>query len=108
MASRHHSLDLSELADVTDMLAGFEEHNSCELVTTFTVQKAGKARTIVLTMMAFEQAKEGQEAKLLGSVKLICSAMNLKTWNSVLTRGMYTLDFQLALHELGHAEPKKA
>jgi len=36
-----------------------------------------------------------------------CSTLNLKKWNSALIHAMYALDFQLALKELGHAEPKK-
>jgi len=101
-------LDLSELADVTDMVAGFEEHNGCELVTVFTVQRSEKGRTIVLVMTAQERMPGGMVAKYLASVSVICSALNLRNWNSVLTHAMYALDFQLALLELGHAAPKKA
>ena len=107
MASRHSSLDMSEIADVTDMVAGFQEHNSCRLVIVVTMEGTPKHRTLVLGMEAWDPAENSQGPTLLASVNVKCSTLNLKKWNSALIHAMYALDFQLALKELGHAEPKK-
>jgi hypothetical protein len=98
---------MSEIADVTDMIAGFQEHNSCWLMVVVTMEETPKHRTLVLGMTAYDAPIVSLGAKPLASVSVKCSAMNLKKWNSALTHAMYALDFQLALKELGHAEPKK-
>ena len=108
MASRHHSLEMSEIADVTDMLCSFEQHNSCRIGVRARTLVSSVVRTIVLELTAWEGEPYEQEAKCLASVSVICSAMNLRNWNSALIHGMYALDFRLALGELGHAAPQKA
>lgn len=107
MASRHHSLDLSEIADITDMLLGFQEHNSCLVSLGVTVEAEGKHRSLVISVEAWTTDSNRTGAPLLASVSVKCSALNLRNWNSALTHALYALDFQLALLELGHAEPKK-
>lgn len=108
MGSRHHSLDLSEIADVTDMLNGFQQHNSCRIVVEVSVEVVDQVPGIVLVAKAYEGDPALLGAKPLGSVSVKCSTMNLKAWNSALIHVMYALDFQLALNELGHAAPQKA
>lgn len=90
------------------MLCGFEEHNSCRIVLVVEPVRVEKAPTLRIVAQAWPKTGVvvGQEPLVLVSV--ICSALNLKAWNSALTHVMYALDFQLALNELGHAEPKKA
>lgn len=99
---------MSEVADLTDMVAGFEEHNSCMLVMQITSIITPKDRDLLLVMTAYPKDTVLPEASCLASVSVKCSATNLAHWNSALTHAMYALDFQLALNELGHAEPKKS
>jgi len=108
LASRHHSLDLSEVADITDMLCGFEAHNSCRIEVRVETLSLMKGRTLVVKGMAWNTKEDVPEAKLLASVSVTCSALNLRNWNSVLTHLMYALDFQLALQELEKEQTKKA
>jgi len=108
LASRHHSLEMSEIADVTDMLNGFQTHNSCLITVEVSVEVVNKAPGLVLLAKAWKAEEVRSGASLLASVSVKCSAMNLKQWNSALTHVMYALDFQLALLELGHAAPQKA
>lgn len=108
MASRHHSLDLSELADVTDLVAGFEEHNNVRLSIRFSrVSKQGVPGLMVVAE-AWPPEDDLAEVKPLASVNVRCLALNLRTWNAVLTHVMYALDFQLALNEFESAATKKA
>lgn len=107
MGSRHHSLDLSEIADVTDMLFGFEEHNSCQITLNVSCEQAGVVRTLMVEATAWEKGKLPVGANCLASVNVTCSALNLRNWNSALTHALYALDFQLALNEMGHAKPQK-
>lgn len=108
MASRHLSLNMSEVADLTDMVVGFEEHNTCVLEMMMMRVTEVKVPDLLLTLVAWPKEGKSPEVKPLASVSVRCSATNLKTWNSALTHAMYALDFQLALAELGHAEPKRA
>ena len=105
MASRHHSLDLSEIADVTDLVAAFEEHNQVRLSFRFGRVMAGKQPALAVTAEAWPKEEGSGEVKPLASVRVICSDLNLKSWNSALTHVMYALDFQLALNELAAKEP---
>jgi len=97
---------MSEIADVTDLLCGFQEHNSCVLKMGVTVEDLGKVRGLIISAEAWGEDLGKPEAKLLASVSVRCSALNLRHWNSALTHVLYALDFQLALLELGHAKPK--
>ena len=106
MASRHSSLQMGEIADITDMLAGFEEHNGCKVVLTVRVEGTGDSRTLVLGVTAWAVSQKDTAVPHLASVSVKCSALNLKHWNSAIIHALYALDFQLALLELGHAEPK--
>jgi len=99
---------MSEIADVTDMLHGFEEHNSCNIQMEIVTTKVAKTPSLVIVMTAYPRGVAMSEASCLASVSVTCSALNLKNWNSALTHVMYALDFQLALNELGHAAPIKA
>lgn len=108
MGSRHHSLDLSELADVTDLVGAFEEQNNVRLSIRFgRVSKLGVPGLVVVAE-AWTLEDVPPEAKPLASVSVICSGLNIKTWNAVLTHVMYALDFQLALNEFESVAHKKA
>ena len=108
MVSRHHSLDLSELMDVMDVVMAFEDQNSVKVWFRFNVGKVGKAPEVFLTAECWGKDKEPTEVPSSASVSVKCSALNLKTWNAVLTHVLYALDFQLALNEFESEQPKRA
>jgi len=108
LASRHHSLDLSELMDVTDLLRAFEEHNSCTVNLSFNIARHRKVPTLVVNANCYEGREESVGQRCLGYVSVTCSDLNLKTWNAVLTHVLYTLDFKLALNEFDALEKPKA
>jgi len=108
LASRHHSLDLSELKDVTDLLQGFQEQNSCIFKVRFGLSELKRFPAIAMVGEAWSVGEDKQELKLLASVSVICSDLNLRTWNGALTQLMYMLDFQLALNEFETKAPKRA
>jgi hypothetical protein len=99
---------MTELADVRDLMIGFESHNQVTLESRFSVVWRQLKPDIVLTMLAHDPSQEIGEVPPLASVNVRCSALNLRSWNAALTHALYALDFQLVLHELEKAEPKKA
>jgi len=108
LASKHFSLNMSELGDVTDLLYAFEQQNKVRLHCRFGVEMEGKSPTIGLTMFAYGVEDVDTVLPPLASVSVICSALNLKTWNAALTHALYALDFQLALNEYESAAVKRA
>lgn len=108
MASRHHSLNLSEVADVTDLISSFEQHNEVRIEVRMSVVMTTSGPDLQITTVAHDKKKEIGEAAPLASTSAICSATNLKTVMGVLTHAMYTLDFQLVVNELAYQPPKKA
>lgn len=108
MASRHFSLEMTEVADVRDMLMAFEQHNSVKLELRVSVQSLNGRPDVVIAGIAHESAEAIGVAPPLASVSVRCSAMNLKHLAAALTHVMYALDFQLALNEFEATKPKKA
>jgi len=108
LARRHHSLDLSELADVTDLVGAFQDQNRVKVYFRFNVGKIGVAPEVFLTAECWGVDQETTEVPPLASVSVKCSALNLRAWNAVLTHVLYALDFQLALNEFGSVETKRA
>lgn len=108
MASKHYSLQMSELADVTDLLIGFENSNQVRTQWKFFLEWKNKVPTIVVEATAWGIKEEDSAAKPLGFVSVRCSDLNLRHWNAALTHVLYALDFQCALSELEKAEPKRA
>lgn len=107
MASRHYSLNMSEVADVTDMMVAFETHDKVRVKIDMEVVDVGKGPDLRLTAKAIGMSSESTEAPLLASVSVRCSTMNLKHLSAALTHLMYTLDFQLAANEYLSARDKK-
>jgi len=108
LGSRHHSLNMSEVGDVIDLLSAFEKHNQVRLEMRLSVEWKESVPDLAITTIAHPKEGEIGEVTPLGSVSVRCSAMNLKTVMGVLTHAMYTLDFQLACNELLFVEPKRA
>lgn len=99
LASRHFSLNMSEVGDVTDLLWGFEKHNQCSLqLRVETVVVKGKL-DLLLTIAAWDVAKPRGEATLWACVSVQCSSMNLRTFRDAVTHVLYALDLKLVLRE---------
>lgn len=108
MASRHHSLNMSEVTDVTDLLSAFEKHNQVQLEVRWSVLWKENVPDLAMTVLAHRKNSNIGEYPPLGSLSVICSSMNLKTVMGALTHAMYALDFQLALNEMQYEGVKKA
>lgn len=99
MASRHFSLNMSEVGDVTDLLWGFEKHNQCSVqLRVETVVENGKL-DLQMTMAAWDVEHTRAEAKLWACVSVKCSAMNLRTFRDAVTHVLYALDLKLVLRD---------
>lgn len=108
MASRHHSLNMSEWADVTDLLQAFEMHNEVKLKVSIAHLSTPKGPDLAVVVEATGKSRKFGEVTQLALVSVKCSALRLNSLMSVITHALYALDFQLALNEFGVAETKKA
>lgn len=108
MASRHHSLDMSELKDVTELLVAFQEQNRVYIKCRFEAQVREKGPVMFLTAECWGAEEDSLEVPPSASVSLNCSVMNLKGWNAVVTHALYALDFQLALNEFEKPATQRA
>ncbi|AXH79218.1 MAG: hypothetical protein [Circular genetic element sp.] len=107
LASKHFSLNLSEVADVTDMLQAFESHNDVRLEVRLSVAVVGKQPTLEIVAIAHRPAWQIGEVTPLASASLKCSALNLRNLRDALIHAMYVLDSQLAYNEMnGNSEPR--
>ena len=100
MASRHHSLDYSEVRDVTQLLEDFEQHNSIRITLTVETLHTSAGPTIALGAIAYDRENDNGEAKPLAYVSVKCSALNLRRWTAAITHVLYVLDAQLARNEM--------
>lgn len=94
---------MSEVKDVIELLAGFEEDNGVKVAIAVSRVVDGKAPTLFLTANAFLLDPEGRVAMQLASVSATCSGMQAKTMLGALTQMLYKLDGEFAKIELGHA-----
>lgn len=108
MGSRHHSLQMTEVADVRDTLQAFEENNNVKLEIRMSLSVLNGTPDVQITAIAHERGVEIGDRPPLASVSVKCSAMNLKHWKAVHTHVLYALDFQLALNEFESVPAKKA
>ena len=96
MALRHHSLQMSEVGEVTDLLWGFERENKVFLnVVMETVLVRGKV-DLEITIHCYDNPPEDTEAMHSLLASATCFSMNLKTIRDAVTRVLYMLDGQLA------------
>lgn len=107
MASRHSSLEMTEIADVRELMAAFEETNKVRVEVRWNIARRVRGSDLLVTMVAHQEGTEIGVVPPLASVSVKCSAMNLKTWNAVHTHCLYALDFQLALNEFESVERKR-
>jgi len=86
--------------DVTRLMMDFQEMNQVCVTVAFGSAWRGKELVLRVEAVAWSTDRLPQEAKRLGSASVICSDMNLKTWNALLIHLLYMLDGQLALNEM--------
>lgn len=108
METRHLSLQMTEVADVTDLLSAFETENNVCLEMRIGVNREKKVPSLGITVIAHDKFFRIGEVPPLASVSVICSDMNLKHMMGVVTHALYALDFQIALNEYETKAPKKA
>jgi len=99
---------MGEVADVVDLLLGFERHNSVYVEIRMNYQWQEKRPDLVVMCIAHERADGIGEVPSLASVSVRCLDTGLRNLRDVVTHALYALDFKLALNELESAEPKKA
>jgi len=100
LASRHFSLDLSEVMDTITTIRSYEEHSQVKLVVAFSVVQEGKTPSLFLTATAYPPAAAFVELAPLACVQLSSSGTNLKHLRDVLTHLLYLLDAKLAWKEM--------
>lgn len=90
---------MGDVADVTDTIRAFEQHNTVHIAVELTVAHLGHVPRLQMVLTAYNPVGIGVEPAPLASVQLDCMTANLKTLAAALTHGLYALDFQLALNE---------
>jgi len=108
VGSRHHSLDYSEVKDVTQLLEDFERHNDVRLTVSFELERTSKGPGIVMSGEAWTSDPGRTEAPLLASASVRCLALNLRHWGAAVTHLLYVLDAQLALKEMQGSQENRA
>jgi len=108
LASRHFSLDMSDLGDVTDMLYAFEKHNNIKLELRMDLTTPQMPVSLRIAALAHTPGIEIGVAPPLASVSVTCSDFNVSSLGAALTHVMYALDFKLALNEMHCVEVKRA
>lgn len=101
MGSRHHSLDYSEVKDVTQLVQDFQELNGVHVRMELEVVQFGRGPQLQVTAEAWESRHPSTGAPLLASASVGCSATNLKHLRDVVTHVLYMLDGRLAEAEMG-------
>jgi len=107
LGTKHYSSQMSEVADVTDLLLGFERHNNIRLEVRMSLINQEKNASIAMSVLAHSVSEEIGDQPPLASANVICSDINLRRLMDVLTHVLYSLDFQLACNELPEVETKR-
>ena len=104
MGSRHHSLDYSEVKDVTQIVQDFQEHNAVFVKVGFYVVIQAKSPRIVMTAEALTRKDAGAELVRSAYVEVDTYALNLRHWGAAVTHVLYALDAKLAWNEMQPGE----
>lgn len=106
MASRHHSLDLSEVKDIIQVLQDFEEHNGIAVTFSCGVLRTPKAPRLHACVDVWPKDPTTTGPARLTSARLTTSDISPKTMNGLVTHLLYIADGKLALREMrGDEEP---
>lgn len=103
MVSRHHSLEMTDVEDVAELLSNFCQHSGVEVAVALSVVGVGKRRTLQMTMVAYEPFKEDVGPVQLVSVSATCLDMQVKSLGAALTHLVYLTDGALASREMALA-----
>jgi len=105
LASRHHSLDMSETKDMIELIRAFEQHNSLRIGVSLTVEDRDGRLQMAVSVHAFARGVVDAEPAPLASVLLYSFPTNQRTLMGLLTHALYALDFRLAVNEFDKTRP---
>lgn len=108
LASRHHSLEMTDVEDVAELLSNFQEQTGVFVTVGLMVVGAGKVRTIALMGTAFEGTQPGAEPVPLVSASATCLDIGAKSLGGALTQLVYMMDGALASREMALAGKHRA
>lgn len=106
LASKHHSLQMGEVADLLDLFQGFEQQNHVWIDCRLKLTTEHNSPDITVLMWAMEGQSEDTEVRPLASVSVNCLGTGLRNLRDVVIHALYALDFKLALLEISPSEPK--
>jgi hypothetical protein len=99
---------MGEVADIVDLLLGFERHNQVYVEIRMNYLWREKSPDLVVTVIAHDNTLDIGEVTSLASVSVKCLDTNLRNLRDVVTHALYALDFQLAVNELDATKKKEA
>lgn len=108
MASRHFSLQMGEVADVLDLMLGYQVMNGVKLECRLGPVGVPGKMDLGVEMLAHDAGTEIGAAPPLASVNVRCLDTGLKNLRDVVTHVLYVVDSRLAQHELDTEPPPKA
>lgn len=100
MASRHFSLQMSEVGDVLDLLYSYEQLNGVRLKVAVEVVRLPRGPELAIAVVAWGAEPSGLALPPLVSVSVRCLAINLRGILGALTHALYLVDSRLAQLEL--------
>lgn len=100
LASRHFSLQMGEVADVLDLLLGFEVMNGVKLELRVSTVGAPGSMDLGVTLVAHDHREDIGAVPPLASQSVRCLDTGLKNLRDVVTHVLYLVDGQLARNEL--------
>lgn len=100
MASRHHSLEMTEVKDVVEIIQNFEEQVGLHIAFAMSVTVVEKAPRLACTATAFQMPPVVAEPAPLVSVSFSTSTTGHRFLKDVVTHGLYLLDAKLAWREM--------
>ena len=103
MGSKQALSNGREPEELTDLVAAFEQHNTCKIILSCSLVLHSGYLDLLWTAVAWEKNTEGQAASglVLASAEVWGGAY--KTLMGVATRLLYSLDFALASAEFDKA-----
>jgi len=108
MGSKQALSNGREPEELTDLVAAFEQHNSVKITLTCSLALHNGYLDLEWVAIASEREAPDPVATGLASVSAREWGGGYKTLMGVVTRLLYSLDFQLALNEFEKVPQKKA
>ena len=108
MGSRDSLSNGREPEEVTDLVEAFQEQNKCVIILGSSLALHNGKQDSLWSATALEIISAGQEQQPLVLASATVWGGDYKTLMGVVSRLLYTLDFELALREYGNLGTKKA